>query len=377
MLCVCMQVSMDFKSDMKTILNKRKVKNEVIANLKKHWPEFAEAQGLKKAEWEHWEDQAGIWWSWLKTRPNSYKGIRDSITRRGAMYDTWITHNHRRKRASWCTFISYIQMYTGIASVDASGMSSLALIVVCSWNAMFTNPMHTRFYLQLEDADPAQLDNNALTMAVESKNSEVVALLLADERVGRASDPWHVVQISIAHGTDKILKMLVNDSRYLNFWPANVLDSAVRFGVPSILRILLDAPTLDISDSALDTACERYDDGPAVTDADHAACLRMLLADDRFDVFVGNARIMRSTIDYQLFELTKILLDDPRTSLAVATSALLHDVDYAEQMPLARHLLDNYLPKLRDGVANLLTLYIQCGEAEFIFQAVRRAVALP
>lgn len=371
-----MQAKMDFKCDMKTILATKTVKRKVVNNLEKHWPEYAHRQaGLTTAQWEHWVGKTGIWWSWLTTRPNSFKGIRDSISSGGAMYDPWIAHSHPHKRVSWCAFISYIQVYTGLASVDGKGMSSLAMLVAYSWRSMFTHPMHTRFYLQLEDADPMQLDGHALMAAVESKNSAVVALLLADERVVRSKQPWAVIRTAVELGTDRILEMLLSDSRDLPFSSITILDLAVTIGVPSTVRILLDGRSVNVSESALITACERNDNTPPVTGADHAACLQMLIDDVRLDVAIRNARIMRSAILYGQPELTKVLLRDPRPSLAMATSTLLNSDDYARDMLLAQHILDNYSLKLRDGVANLLTIFIECGKQEHAFRVARGAIA--
>ena len=104
-------------------------------------------------------------------------------------------------------------------------------------------------------ADPSIFNNEAITIASAAGRTEVVKVLLQDDRVDPSDDDNYAIEIAIKHGHVNVVKALLQDGRADPTADHNYsIFLASSYGRIEIVKLLLEDGRVQVTNDAIEDA---------------------------------------------------------------------------------------------------------------------------
>jgi len=152
--------------------------------------------------------------------------------------------------------------------------------------------------------DIAKANNYAIRWASKNGQTNVVELLLKDERVNPAADDNYAIQLASQNGHTEVVKLLLKDPRVNPAANENeAIGLASENGHTEIVKLLLKDPRVNSAD----------DDNYAIRAASingHVEVVKLLLSDPRVNFTVNHKKLMKLALKNDHYAVINVLLTD-------------------------------------------------------------------
>jgi len=224
-----------------------------------------------------------------------------------------------------------------------------------------------KLFIEEYDLDPTAFEDQAIRIAANNNNPEVVEYLLGFEEVNPNAKGGKAIKSAAENGHIKVVKLLLNDKRVDPSIEANyAIRMASLYGEISIVHMLLKHPKVDPTDVnnwTIRAAVERGD----------MALVSLLMKDDRVDPSDGDNINIIEASKKGYFNIVRLLLKDDRVDPSVNDNIIIGNAIFVGEIDLVKVLLkdDRVDPSANSNYVLNRTLRDFKDEKELILQLLR------